>query len=309
MDLLRHTRVSRAAFTLVELLVVIGIIAVLIGILLPALNRARAAAANIKCSSNVRQLATATMMFAVDHHGHCPPCSDNSLAAINDPLKQNFSYRDNSGVDELNDWASAILRYMGDRSLTDFQKAPADKSRVFQCPSDPDLDLSPPGNQLFNDVTNSTSNYQMVSYGYNADVSCLLNSAGRGQFDKNAGNLVNVYAGTKDIAGKGQPLNAHLNKIIKPAETMLFADCCIRRQAAWSGTFITDPEVLVYTTTPATVALTGGTMLNISKDAMLSQKIPYNRHNKRINIGFADGHAECLGNDQWYRVRVSPYRF
>src|SRR5581483_6643784 len=147
----------RNGFTLVELLVVIGIIALLIGILLPALNRARAAAANVKCSSNVRQLVSATVMFAQEHHGHCPPCSDTSLAALNDPLKQNFSYRDNGGSDELNDWASAILRYMGDRTQTDFQKAPPDKSRVFQCPSDPDLDLPQPGHRIFNDVTNSVS--------------------------------------------------------------------------------------------------------------------------------------------------------
>jgi prepilin-type N-terminal cleavage/methylation domain-containing protein len=60
---------QRRAFTLVELLVVVGIIAVLVAILLPALNKARAAALRIACASNVRQLGMATLMYAGDNKG------------------------------------------------------------------------------------------------------------------------------------------------------------------------------------------------------------------------------------------------
>ena len=61
------TRRRRAGFTLVELLVVIGIIAILVAILMPALRRAKEAANAAACASNQRQLMMAFLMFAIDH--------------------------------------------------------------------------------------------------------------------------------------------------------------------------------------------------------------------------------------------------
>lgn len=75
----------RNAFTLVELLVVIGIIAILIAILIPTLGRAKESANRAKCMSNLRQLAMATLLY----ENQFKSLPGRSLPAIFDPVKVN----------------------------------------------------------------------------------------------------------------------------------------------------------------------------------------------------------------------------
>jgi prepilin-type N-terminal cleavage/methylation domain-containing protein len=77
-------------FTLVELLVVIGIITVLIAILLPSLNVARESAQKVNCASNLRQLALMTQEYALENHDYIP------VGRASNNLFVNYWFVDNS---------------------------------------------------------------------------------------------------------------------------------------------------------------------------------------------------------------------
>jgi len=120
----------RTGFTLVELLVVIGIIALLISILLPALNSAKERANRVKCASNLRQIGQGILLYANDNKGAYPRtrASVGSTAAITYFRNSTESdpFRSGGGVGPFNDVTGSMFLLVRNADIN---------PEVFVCPS------------------------------------------------------------------------------------------------------------------------------------------------------------------------------
>jgi prepilin-type N-terminal cleavage/methylation domain-containing protein/prepilin-type processing-associated H-X9-DG protein len=120
----RGWRHRTPGFTLVELLVVIGIVGLLVALLMPALARAREAARTVACASNIRQIGLANFAYAGRHRGHLPV----------PVLGTNLHY----GMPQTAIWATGeygILDYTQGTLIPDLG-GPYAAEQLFQCPSD-----------------------------------------------------------------------------------------------------------------------------------------------------------------------------
>jgi prepilin-type N-terminal cleavage/methylation domain-containing protein/prepilin-type processing-associated H-X9-DG protein len=175
-----RTSFDRRAFTLIELLVVIAIIAVLIGLLLPAVQKVREAAARMQCTNNLKQIGLALHSYH-DANGTFPPVDGN---------KNRNSTPDND-VGPGWGWASFILPYIEQGNLynqIDFSKgvtvgtnlaASQTALKIYQCPSDPIQQNCPIYDSNFTSPIATVAHGNYV--GCNGWEECFNNAGGNAQ--------------------------------------------------------------------------------------------------------------------------------
>ena len=279
----RAARFRHCGFSLVELLTVIGIIAILIALLLPAMVRARAQAKSLACQSNLRQLAQACLNRSLEHRNYVQPAGltngilDPTPATLDDSDQKRYLwYDDEGGSRRPAPLQAALAPYFGNKSvrtdssanmLADIDQGVVKK--IFTCPAqfgdiEPGVMIAGP-NWSFPRVA--------TSYCYNE--------------------------GVFGFEGFSQHrLRGNLLKASPSSEIILFTDGVPRTEAA-------EGFVAWYPTAEGRCTLADCyTNANGSYQAGIASQFDLLRHPQyRMNAVYADGHVETLTMNEKDLVR------
>jgi prepilin-type N-terminal cleavage/methylation domain-containing protein/prepilin-type processing-associated H-X9-DG protein len=243
-------------FTLIELLVVIAIIAILAAILFPVFSRARAKAQQTACLANVKELALACQMYAIDHKDHFP------IERYGYP---GFGYTTQQSIYAT--WIAPIYPYInaGQQTRGTSLGQPLainlyDAGQIFQCPASV--------------MTTGPSWVQGTACPGVPVAYC-------GYIDN---NVVFCYTGQGPMPAGKTPIGLLTSQVTNSSQTILLGDC-------FSGNVGTRPWGYTYQSSAAP----GGFEISpYASPAWWGAAGPPVIHNNGLNYAFCDGHAKWM---------------
>jgi prepilin-type N-terminal cleavage/methylation domain-containing protein len=295
-----RSRSSALAFTLIEVLVVVAIIALLISILLPSLNLAREQARWTKCLANMSNLPKGVMAFTQSHKGNGQLMLQNGdTAEVDraDPGRDRYAYQ--SGIDGqpgtwLKHWTVAYCRDMGmtgpkrteeysEKAISgepynpdpNYYFSKYGKREVFVCPSD-----KYPVRLMTSHAPTSESiaRHGVTSYGANADVFGVTMSSSppdaEPRFDE-----------PWDAGKPGRRLEGKFDKIIRPSEVAIFADGGYEYRRGENADFFS-----------------GFAGPYLENSEWIWTRLPHKRHDKNgLSVALADGSGTKVKALHWIK--------
>ena len=271
----------RQGFTLVELLVVIGIIAILVGILLPTLSGARRTANKVKCQSQLREIGNSLKLYQSEYKGFWPVVRHQANATM---PTSNVSLR--SPLPRNDYWYMFLLKYFTNRGYTDtagkrlldFVNTP-----LFGCPSvdKPDFDASTSSAEF-------NSGYGMGPYALYGKNTFLTANSGPLAAPYTVKGSHWAMIELDNIQGN----YFRMTQWVNPAEKVIIADSrswFMETRSPTSLAAIVHPQ-------PETAA--------IGYDSLATHQLDRWRHSRRrggknpqsMNMLFCDGHVAEVGN-------------
>lgn len=274
-------KACRRAFTLVELLVVIGIIAVLIGILLPVLGSARKSAREVRSQSGLRQMMIAYTMYHQQNKGsvlfgYTPSTINGTPVTVDDP---NSGMTFGTPLADRYPWR--LMAYLGNvweiiHSHTDMPPLPT--------------------------ASDSASQAFLKAYTLSLNPTYGINAVFVG------GQNGPLYAGftgpNGDTPNTGKHVVFKANEVRHSTELIVFADC--KGFTNGTGSLGNGEGGLHYLTPPYAVGhnweVSNGMAKSLNPNMLMG--LPFGWYSKRVMTAFFDGHVEAMTPDQMTDMRL-----